>query len=187
MFAFRKYVRHTGSMPAKRAASRRVDTKVDTKTEQPGVEEVDAVLEACRSLVAISAWSVEAVADEVDLVQLRILVVLATRGAASLKDVAQAARLHLTRASRSCERLVAKKLITRIDDPDDRRVLQLRLSPAGEAIVRKVMNARRDAVAPVLAAMSTTRRTDLVRSLRAFAAASGEIGDGDLSSLAWTQ
>ena len=86
------------------------------------------MLDACRSLVAISAWSVEAVADQVDLVELRILVVLATRGASSLKDLAEATRLHLSRASRACDRLVGKDLITRSDDPDDRRVLQLGLT-----------------------------------------------------------
>lgn len=168
-------------MPAKRGAGSRADVIADPS----GVEDVDAVLEACRSLVAISAWSVEAVADQVDLVQLRILVVLATRGATSLKDVADTGHLHLSRASRACDRLVGKKLITRSDDPDDRRVLQLRLTRAGEVVVRTVMDARRDAVAPVLAAMSATRRAELVRSLRAFAAVSGEVGD--VSSLAWTQ
>lgn len=170
-------------MPAKRAAG----NGADTSAVQPGVEDVDAVLEACRSLVAISAWSVETVADQVDLVQLRVLVVLATRGAVSLKDVADAGHLHLSRASRACERLVGKNLITRSDDPEDRRVLQLRLTRAGEAVVRTVMDARREAVAPVLAAMSATRRTELVRSLRAFAAVSGEAGAADVSSLAWTQ
>ncbi len=175
-------------MPAKPARGGRVDTTrvMDTTPNERAGEEVDAVLEACRSLVAVSAWSVETVADRVDLVQLRILVVLAARGAGSLKDVAEAAHLHLTRASRSCDRLVGKGFITRSDDPDDRRVLQLRLTSAGEAVVRDVMNARRDAIAPVLAAMSASRRTELVRSLRAFAAASGEFIDGDLSALAWT-
>lgn len=169
------------------AGKRAADNRTDNAAEQPAVEEVDAVLEACRSLVAISAWSVEAVSDHVDLVELRILVVLATRGASSLKDLADTVRLHLTRASRTCDRLVGKKLVTRTDDPDDRRVLQLGLTPAGEAIVREVMNARRDAVAPVLAAMSATRRSELLRSLRAFASASGEVGNGDISALAWTQ
>lgn len=170
-------------MPAKSAASSRTSAVAD----RSDVEEVDAVLEACRSLVAISAWSVEAVADQVDLVQLRILVVLATRGSSSLKDLADTARLHLTRASRACDRLVGQGLITRSDDPDDRRVLQLGLTAAGEAVVDEVMSARRNAVAPVLAAMSATRRAELIRSLRAFAAASGEVGHGDVSSLGWTQ
>lgn len=145
------------------------------------------MLEACRTLVAISAWSVEAVADQVDLVQLRILVVLATRGASGLGDLANVTRLHLSRASRACDRLVGKNLVTRRDDPDDRRVLQLGLTTEGEAVVRTVQNARRDAVAPVLAAMSATRRTELVRALQAFAAATGELGHGDVSALAWTE
>jgi DNA-binding MarR family transcriptional regulator len=168
-------------------ATRRA-VRADADAASPSaVGDVDAVLDACRSLVAISAWSVEAVADQVDLVQLRILVVLATRGVSSLKDLADATRLHLSRASRACERLVGKNLITRSDDPDDRRVLQLGLTPEGEAVVRTVQDARRDAVAPVLAAMSATRRSELVRALRAFAAATGEAGHGDVSSLAWTE
>jgi DNA-binding MarR family transcriptional regulator len=183
MFAFRKYLEHTRTMPAQRAASSRTATAV----EHSGVDDVDAVLNACRSLVAISAWSVEAVADEVDLVQLRVLVVLSTRGASSLKDLAETAGLHLTRASRACDRLVGKKLLTRSDDPEDRRVLQLRITAAGEAVVLAVMNARRKAVAPVLAAMSATRRVELVRALRAFETASGDVGHGEVSSLAWTQ
>lgn len=163
-----------------------------------GGADVDAVLDACRSLVAISAWSVEAVADQVDLVELRILVVLDTRGASSLKALADAAHLHLSRASRACDRLVGKNLITRSDDPDDRRVLKLGLTAAGAELVRTVQNARRDAVAPVLAAMSVNRRTELVRSLRAFAAASagrGQSADsaddgagrGDVSALGWPE
>jgi DNA-binding MarR family transcriptional regulator len=156
-------------------------------TSPSAVEDVDAVLDACRSLVAISAWSAETVADRVDLVQLRILVVLATRGVSNLKDLADATRLHLSRTSRACERLVGKNLITRSDDPDDRRVLQLGLTPDGEAVVRTVQDARREAVAPVLAAMSVTRRTELVRALRAFASATGEVGHGDVSLLAWTE
>lgn len=145
------------------------------------------MLDACRALVAISAWSVEAVADQVDLVQLRILVVLATRGASGLGDLADATRLHLSRASRACDRLVGKNLITRSDDPDDRRVLLLGLTTGGEAVVRTVQDARRDAIAPVLAAMSATRRAELVRALWAFASATGEVGHGDVSALAWAE
>ena len=176
MFAFRKYLRHTRVVPTKRSAK-----------AEPAAADVDAVLEACRSLVAISAGSLEAVADQVDLVELRILVVIASRETAGLKDVADTAGLHLTRASRACDRLVGKGLITRNDDPGDRRALQLGLTPAGEAVVHSVVDARRQAVAPILAAMSTTRRTELVRSLRAFTAASGGSGHENLSALAWTQ
>ena len=53
--------------------------------------------------------------------------------------------------------------------------------------MQEVVDARRAAVAPVLAAMSATRRAELVRSLRAFTAAGGEVGPGDVSVLAWTE
>lgn len=160
------------------------------RTSTTAAPDVDVVLDACRALVAISARSVEAVAGRVDLVQLRILVVLARRETASLRDVVDATGLHPTRASRHCDRLVAKKFITRTDDPDDRRVLRLALAPAGHKLVRRVVDARRDAIAPALAAMSATRRAELVRSLRAFTVASGEHGAtdaDDLSTLAWVE
>lgn len=144
------------------------------------------MLDACRSLVGISAWSVDAVAEQVDLVELRILVVLANRGASSLKELAERSRLHLTRTSRACERLVGKQLITRRDDPEDRRVAQLGLTAAGEAVVGEVTDARRKAIAPVLAAMSVSRRTELVRSLRAFSRASGDVDSSDVAALAWS-
>jgi DNA-binding MarR family transcriptional regulator len=149
--------------------------------------EVDAVLHACRSLVAISAWSADAVADDVDLVQLRILVFVASRGSASLKSVVEATRLHPSRASRTCDRMVGKGLMTRGADPDDRRSLELRLTPAGERIVRRVRRARRAAITPVLAEMSKDSRADLLRVLDEFATASGVRGDADLSTLAWTE
>jgi DNA-binding MarR family transcriptional regulator len=156
-------------------------------TRTVGDAEVDAVLHACRSLVAIAAWSVDAVADKVDLVQLRILVLVASRQPASLKSVTEATRLHPSRASRTCDRLVGKGLMTRAADPEDRRSVRLKLTVAGERIVRRVRHARRAAITPVLAEMSKHSRADLLRVLDEFAAASGVPGDADLSTLAWTE
>lgn len=147
--------------------------------------EIDAVLHACRSLVAIAAWSVDVVADEVDLMQLRVLVLIATRGAASLKAVVETTGAHPSRASRTCDRLVSKGLVSRTSDPADRRSLRLTLTPAGERIVRRVRRARRAAIAPALSAMSPHARADLLRALEDFAAASDGRRDGDLSALAW--
>jgi DNA-binding MarR family transcriptional regulator len=152
-----------------------------------GDAEVDAVLQACRSLVAIAAWSVDAVADKVDVVQLRILVLVATRESTSLKAVVEVTRLHPSRASRTCDRLVGKGFMTRTADPEDRRSVQLKLTAAGERIVRRVRRARRAAITPVLAGMSERSRADLLRVLDEFAAASGGSSNADLSTLAWTE
>ena len=45
--------------------------------------------------------------------------------------------LHLTRASRLCDRLVAAGLLDRADDPANRRQLTLTLTPDGERVVRR--------------------------------------------------
>lgn len=117
--------------------------------------------------------------------QLRVLVLIATRGPASLKAVVETTGMHPSRASRTCDRLVSKGLIARAADPADRRSLRLTLTSAGERIVRRVRRARRAAIAPVLAAMSPRTRADLLHALEAFATASEGRRDGDLSALAW--
>ena len=76
-------------------------------------ELLDAVLAASRSLVAISALSIATVADRVDVVQLRVLVVIASRGRCTLGELADAADLHVSTASRTCDRLVAQGLLHR--------------------------------------------------------------------------
>jgi len=147
--------------------------------------EVDAVLLACRVLVAASAQSIAAVEDTADLTQVRVLVVLASRGPLSLSEVADAAGLHITRASRVCDRLVTADLINRVDDPDDRRQLILTLTAAGEQVVRTVLQRRRSAVEPALRRMSTQRRGELINALQEFAAAADEVAEADLWALGW--
>jgi DNA-binding MarR family transcriptional regulator len=74
-------------------------------------EEAQAVLAACRVLVGVSAQSVAELEDVVDLIEFRALVIVASRGCVSLSELADAANLHLTSASRLCERLVVKGFI----------------------------------------------------------------------------
>lgn len=147
--------------------------------------DIDAVLLACRALVAASAQSIAAVEDVADLTQVRVLVVLGSRGPLSLSELADAAGLHITRASRLCDRLVTADLINRADDPDNRRQLILTPTAAGEQIVRTVMQRRRAAVEPALSRMSPRRRAELVSVLQEFAAAGEEFAESDLWALGW--
>lgn len=153
-------------------------------------QEAEAVLAACRVLVAVSAQSMAAVEDVADLTQVRALVVVASRGSVSLGELATATGIHLTRASRLCDRLVAKGLINRADDPSNRRQLTLTLTPSGQQVVRTVIRRRREAVEPILdrlgTQMTVARRGELVAVLREFAAAAGEPSDPDLWAMGWT-
>ncbi len=163
------------------------------RSQRPGSqhdEEADALLAACRVLVAISARSIAAVEAVANVLQVRGLVVIASRGAVSLGELAGAMNIHLTRASRLCDRLVLKGLISRTDDPDNRRQLTLTLTPSGERLVDTVVASRRKAIGPILSRltkqMSKQRRTEFVSILQEFAAAAGEPSHSDLWALGWT-
>jgi DNA-binding MarR family transcriptional regulator len=147
--------------------------------------EIDEVLAASRILVGISAQSIAAVEEIVDLTQLRVLVIVASRGSASLGVVAEAARLHPSTASRLCDRMVTMGLIDRADDPADRRQLTLTLTARGHQVVQQVMNQRRAAIEPVLARLPKARRAELVSALRDFAAAGDEPSDPHLWAMGW--
>ena len=146
---------------------------------------LDALLLASRTLVAISAQSIAAVMDEVDLVQLRILVVVASRGPCSLGGVAEAVGLHVSTASRTCDRLETMGLLHRAASAADRRNLELTLTPDGEALVGRVLRARRTALQPVLAKLTSEKQKRLIAALRDFAEAAGEPSDRALWAMGW--
>jgi DNA-binding MarR family transcriptional regulator len=93
-------------------------------------------------LVAISAHSIAAVEDIVDLTQLRALVIVSSRGTPSLSELADAVRLHLSRASRMCGRMVGGGLQDRAQDPANRRQVMLTATEQGHAIVASVIAQR---------------------------------------------
>ena len=144
------------------------------------------MLAACRILVAVAARSIAAVEEEADLLQVRALVVIASRGPVSLGELAQAAGLHLTRTSRLCDRMVHAGLITRAVDPANRRQVILSLTFAGQQVVETVMQRRWAAIEPVLARMTERQRRDLVAALAAFAEAAEEVSERDLWAMGWT-
>jgi DNA-binding MarR family transcriptional regulator len=147
--------------------------------------EVEAVQAACRILVAISARSIAAIDDVVDIAQCRALVVIASRGSVSLGELAGATSLHLSTTSRMCDRLVSTGLLDRADDPADRRQLTLTLTGEGRRLVREVMRRRKLGLTPLLARLPPGSRTQLVTSLRSLAEAAGEPADSDLWFMGW--
>ena len=161
-------------------------SQTDAEAPRPAPEEVEAVMLATRVLVAVTAQSVASVEDQVTLPQLRVLVMIASRGPQNLASVAQALGVHLSNATRRCDRLVDAGLIHRSDDPADRRNLILRLTPSGRELVEQMNERRCVAIENVLAKMPATLREDLVPALRAFAQAAGEIPSSEAWALGWT-
>ena len=167
-------------------SSTRVAAGADASGADVSPADADAVLAACRVLVALSAQSMAAVDDLADLTQVRVLVIVANTEPVSLGALAEAARLHPSTASRLCDRMVGEDLLDRSDAPTNRRALNLRLTAKGRRVVAAIARHRREAIMPMLRAMPAPRRRDLVEVLRAFAEVGGEPPDRDLWSMGWT-
>jgi DNA-binding MarR family transcriptional regulator len=154
--------------------------------DAPSREQVDAVMLAARVLVGVTARSFAAIEDRVTLPQLRVMVMLASRGPLNLSSIAESLGVHPSNASRACDRLVIAGLLNRSDDPADRRNLLLTLTEDGTRLVHEVNASRRAAISEVLDSMPARRRQSLVSALTAFANAAGELSEANAWSLGWT-
>ena len=140
-----------------------------------GVDEfVTAVLTASRVLVGVSAASLADVEDTVTHTQFRTLVVLHTRGETNLNGLADELAVNASTAMRMIDKLLAAGLVTRQDNPANRREVQLAVTEAGARLVRTVTRRRRARIARIVAAMPEADRAGLVQALTAFGDAAGE-------------
>jgi DNA-binding MarR family transcriptional regulator len=145
----------------------------------------DAVLTASRAFVAIAAQSVAGCLPELTLPQYRVLAVLATRGPQNLGSLADTLEVNPSTASRLCDRLVRKRLITRETGRDDRREVLLSPTPDGMDLYRQVIDRRRAKLAHIVEQLAPETRSQLVAGLRAISKAVGEAPDQPWS-LGWT-
>lgn len=137
-------------------------------------EQVDAMMLAARALMGIAAFSVAEVEDQVTLPQLRVLVLIETRGPVNLNTLAGEMGVHPSNATRACDRLVAAGYLRRRESDTDRRNLVLELTDNGQVLVESVTSNRRAAIATALAQIPDSRRRGLAKAMLAFAAAVDE-------------
>jgi DNA-binding MarR family transcriptional regulator len=150
-----------------------------------GIDElVTALLTASRVLVGVSARSLAQVEDAVTVTQFRTLVVLDSHGEINLNRLAELLDVNSSTAMRMIDRLLVADLVTRRDNPTNRREVLLGLTRAGKRIVRQVTTRRRGEITRIATAMPATQRGALIVALRAFAEAAGEPDPG-LSALGW--
>ncbi|MFB9630072.1 MarR family transcriptional regulator [Nonomuraea helvata] len=73
--------------------------------------------------------------------QLHVVMLLSLNGSASGQDLAHHLGVSLGTVTGIVDRLVAQGLATRHEDPQDRRVRRVELSPAGTALIEEINNA----------------------------------------------
>ena len=157
---------------------------------QPHADDlVSALLTASRVLIGVSAASLADLGETLTIPQFRTLVVLSSHGEINLNRLASILNVNSSSAMRMTDRLLAIGLVTRRENPDNRRHTLLGASDAGLAIVRKVTARRRRDIKKVVARMPAEHREALVDALRAFADAAGEPNapgfEDELSPLGW--
>jgi len=123
-----------------------------TKTDAPPITDADHELAVRLGALMLHALGSDggAVMRAIDdtglgLVQFKTLVALAGNvdGAqAPVKEIAEQLGMSVPSASRSVDELVKRGLVSRTEDPEDRRVRRVALTPAGRELVDEVMAAR---------------------------------------------
>jgi DNA-binding MarR family transcriptional regulator len=107
--------------------------------------------------------------------QLRVLVVLGADGPLPQGDLAHALGVGLATVTGLVDRLVARGLVERTEDPRDRRVRHAALSAAGTALLDRIETAGQEVRARLLARIDLDALRGLERGLAALHEALAEL------------
>ena len=116
------------------------------------------------------------------MTQYRSLVVLASRGPQGVAALAEAVAVTPPTASRMCDRLVKKGLVTRRTDRRDRRQVRIALSPGGRLLVDTVTARRRQEIERLVGSIPEDSRAGLVAALAHLSQTAGEVPEQDWST-----
>jgi DNA-binding MarR family transcriptional regulator len=99
--------------------------------------------------------------------QMKVLMTLAgaREEAPSLKPIAEGLGVSLPSASRAVEGLVKRALVTRTEDPSDRRQRLLALTEGGQELADRIMAARLEGLGQFAAALTDEQRERLSEAL----------------------
>ncbi len=145
------------------------------------VVDVAALMDTSRVMTAVVAHSLAHVPVPVSVPQLRVLVMVDTRGPMNLTAIAEGLGVNASNASRACDKLVASGMLDRRPDEQDRRSVVVTLTARGRDLVASLMNLRQAMFEQIVARMSPEHRQQLTSGLQAFVEAAAEASaDGGL-------
>ncbi len=164
----------TAARPGAEAdAAARPGADADERLDREAEEVTLAVMAASRLIVALSARALGSVDVPLTLPQLRSLVALRTCGPIKLAAMAATLGVSPSTALRMVERLESFGLTDRRVNPDNRREVVLRLTPAGEDLVDRVLRHRRAGIRTLVTHLPARERAGLVPALKALTSVAG--------------
>lgn len=133
---------------------------------------------------AIAERTLSETTADLTLPQHKTLVVLAEQGPRHLADLAGALGVSPSTATRMCDRLVRKRLITRTRDEVDRREVDLALTAQGKQIVDEIAHKRQTEIRKLVGGVPKEQREPIAEALLVVADAAGEVPDTEWT-LGW--
>ncbi len=106
--------------------------------------------------------------QQVTTAQLVALRYLSLNESSLMSDVAEGLGISFPAATKTIDRLVRKMLVSRVEDPHDRRVVRIRLTDRGRELVSEINRERSRLFARVLERMDPVSRNSLHESMEAF-------------------
>jgi DNA-binding MarR family transcriptional regulator len=92
-----------------------------------------------------------------------LLVVLRESGKWSVRRIAQELGAPISTISSALDRLEKRGLLTRLRQEDDRRVVHIALTPAGQRLVKKIRGGQIETCRAMLARLNRSEREQLIR------------------------
>ncbi|MEO7132287.1 MAG: MarR family transcriptional regulator [Dermatophilaceae bacterium] len=126
---------------------------------------VDAVLAANRVFVAVAAGALADLEPEVTMPQFRALVLIDMHDTMTVAHLADALGVVPSTATRMCDRLVTKHLISRTTDRTNRRQVTLRLRPEGRTLIEQSTAKRTHEISTLLTAIPAESQAELAHAL----------------------
>ncbi|GHE47886.1 MarR family transcriptional regulator [Streptosporangium violaceochromogenes] len=93
--------------------------------------------------------------------QLKVVMILSCRHSASGQDLSHHLGVGLGTVTGIVDRLIGHGLVTRREDPNDRRVRRVELTPAGHALTERIADAGLDGFRHILERLDTPTLRDL--------------------------
>jgi len=143
----------------------------------------DALVDATMQAVHTIARSVYTVSSRHPVLQSRTPAQIRALGFLNLDhtktvgELADLMRVTISTASGLVDKLVEENLVERSANPDDRRQVLVRLTPAAESIRDEIRALRRHQVTSALATLEPDRRDCFLESIQAIAAALSNLED----------
>jgi DNA-binding MarR family transcriptional regulator len=142
-------------------------TQTKRSVRNGAADEIREVLDSIRRIVRLLRLSSREAEREVGLTgaQLFVLQKLAEAKMLSVNELAEITHTHQSSVSVVAQALVDKGLVSRARAEDDARRLELTLTPAARALVRKAPGAAQDRLIEALERLSGPTRSQLSKSL----------------------